>query len=163
MRQDRGKRGDELTLRELEVLRLMPGCGVRQTACILDVSIRTVENHRHRIFRKMGTWDRSSAVIRGIDLGFISLGVKDSSDARGFELSSEQLEIIELSAGYQTKQIARMLGVSKNRVKVQRNSILVGFNVHSMAEAIVVAIRSGQLDIQDVILVVRESIGAGGI
>jgi len=164
MKQDRGQRGDELTLRELEVLRLMPGCGARRTAWLLGVSIRTVENHRHRIFRKMGTWDRTSTVIRGADLGLILLGpVKDSAGGRRFELTSQQLDIIQLSAGYQVKQIARMLEVSTNRVKVQRNSILVGFNVHSMTEAIVVAIRSGQLDLQDVMLVVRESIGARGI
>lgn len=159
-RQDRGQRGDELTLRELEVLRLMPGCDVRRTAWLLGVSIRTVESHRHRIFRKMGTWDRTSTVVRGADLGLISLrAVEDSSEGHGLELTDLQLEIILLSAGYQSKRIARMLEVSENRIKGQRTSIFARLNVHSMTEAVVVAIRSGQLDVLDAISVMRESIG----
>ena len=53
----------ELTERELEVLRLIArGHTNRETAARLFISVRTVENHRARIQRKLGRASRSDLV-----------------------------------------------------------------------------------------------------
>ncbi len=64
-----------LTARELAVLDLMAN-GLIATAIArqLGISPRTVSKHIESIYRKLGTHDRTSAVLRGQDLGIIRPG-----------------------------------------------------------------------------------------
>jgi two-component system, NarL family, response regulator NreC len=62
----------ELTERELEVLRLIArGHTNRETAERLFLSVRTVENHRARIQRKLGRASRSDLVDYVIERGLV--------------------------------------------------------------------------------------------
>lgn len=62
----------ELTERELEVLRLIArGHTNRETAERLFISIRTVENHRARIQRKLGRPSRSDLVDYVLERGLV--------------------------------------------------------------------------------------------
>ena len=64
--------GIRLTARELAVLDLM-GNGLIAAAIArqLGISPRTVSKHIENIYRKLGTHDRTSAVLRGQDLGIM--------------------------------------------------------------------------------------------
>jgi DNA-binding CsgD family transcriptional regulator len=64
-----------LTARELAVLDLMAdGLIAAAIARQLGISPRTVNKHIENIYRKLGTHDRTSAVLRGQDLGIMHPG-----------------------------------------------------------------------------------------
>lgn len=57
----------QLTRRERDVLdHLVRGWSNRQIARSLDISERTVKNHLHNIFTKLGVADRTSAVVKAL-------------------------------------------------------------------------------------------------
>ncbi|HET9589169.1 MAG TPA: response regulator transcription factor [Anaerolineales bacterium] len=59
--------GSELTSRELEVLRLVvEGKTNDQIGMDLGISVKTVENHLHAIFRKMGVISRVEAAVMAV-------------------------------------------------------------------------------------------------
>jgi DNA-binding NarL/FixJ family response regulator len=61
-----------LTARETEVLRLMAaGSNNREIAEMLGMAEGTVKNHASSIFGKLGVRDRTRAVLRAIELGYI--------------------------------------------------------------------------------------------
>lgn len=63
---------DPLTKRELEVLRLMAGgFSNREIADSLQASEGTIKNHISTILSKLGVRDRTRAVLKGIDLGYV--------------------------------------------------------------------------------------------
>ena len=63
-----------LTPRELEVLRLVKlGLTNRQIAARLVISVGTVKNHVEHIIQKLGTSDRTQAVVRALELGILDL------------------------------------------------------------------------------------------
>jgi DNA-binding NarL/FixJ family response regulator len=65
-------RPDPLTRRETEVLRLMSGgYSNRQIARALNTSEGTVKNHASSIFSKLGVRDRTRAVLKALELGYI--------------------------------------------------------------------------------------------
>lgn len=65
---------EPLTPRELEVLQLMAhGYTNRKIAEELVVSLSTVKNHVERVLAKLGTSDRTRAVVRAIELGIVKL------------------------------------------------------------------------------------------
>jgi len=67
-----GGHADELTDRELAVLRLLPGeLSQREIAGALYVSINTVKSHVKSIYRKLGVETRAQAVSRAKDLGVL--------------------------------------------------------------------------------------------
>jgi DNA-binding NarL/FixJ family response regulator len=65
---------DQLTERELEVLRLA-ACGMsnRNISRELDISVRTVQTHLSNVFNKMGVGSRTEAVMHGLRKGMIAL------------------------------------------------------------------------------------------
>ena len=64
-----------ITPRELEVLgHLSRGLTMRQVASRLGVSIRTVETHVAKLYRKLGASNRVQALARATDLRLIDLG-----------------------------------------------------------------------------------------
>lgn len=63
---------DALTERETEVLRLMAGgYNNREIADAMGISEGTVKNHVSNILSKLGVRDRTRAVLKGIELGFV--------------------------------------------------------------------------------------------
>jgi DNA-binding NarL/FixJ family response regulator len=73
----RAKRGggDALTQRELEVLYLVcAGYPPRQIGLELGISPHTVENHKQRIFNKLGVHNQAHAAASAVRLGLLSQG-----------------------------------------------------------------------------------------
>jgi DNA-binding NarL/FixJ family response regulator len=63
---------EPLTKREREVLRLMAaGSSNKEIADALGAAEGTIKNHASSIFSKLGVRDRTRAVLKGIELGFI--------------------------------------------------------------------------------------------
>jgi DNA-binding NarL/FixJ family response regulator len=63
---------DALTKRELEILRLMAGgYSNREIADALSVAEGTVKNHASTILSKLGVRDRTRAVLKALELGYI--------------------------------------------------------------------------------------------
>jgi len=63
---------DDLTERELAVLRLLPGqLSQREIADALYVSINTVKTHTKGVYRKLGVDTRDEAVRRARELGVV--------------------------------------------------------------------------------------------
>lgn len=64
-----------ITPRELEILgHLSRGLTVRQVASRLGLSIRTVETHVAKLYRKLGASNRVQAIAKATDLRLIELG-----------------------------------------------------------------------------------------
>lgn len=74
-----GARGGEtLTVRELEVVRLVArGASNREIARDLRISEATVKTHLLKIFEKLGVADRTSAVTTAMERGLIELPGRD--------------------------------------------------------------------------------------
>ncbi|HSD82899.1 MAG TPA: response regulator transcription factor [Anaerolineae bacterium] len=65
---------DELTPREMEVLRLLgQGLPNRQIAARLDINERTVKYHVSAILAKLEASNRTEAIMRAIERGLITL------------------------------------------------------------------------------------------
>jgi DNA-binding NarL/FixJ family response regulator len=65
---------DELTEREMEVLRLAAkGMSNRGIATELVISVRTVQTHLNNVFSKLGVGSRTEAVIHALRKGWITL------------------------------------------------------------------------------------------
>jgi DNA-binding NarL/FixJ family response regulator len=63
---------DPLTKRELEILRLMAGgYSNREIAEALGTAEGTVKNHASSILSKLGVRDRTRAVLKALELGYI--------------------------------------------------------------------------------------------
>ena len=64
--------GEELTVREAAVLRLLPtGLSAREIGQELGVSRNTVKTHTKNLYRKLGATGRREAVARGRELGLL--------------------------------------------------------------------------------------------
>jgi len=69
---DSADRPDPLTAREVEVLRLIAGgYSNREIAQMLGTSEGTIKNHTSAILSKLGVRDRTRAVLRALDRGYI--------------------------------------------------------------------------------------------
>jgi DNA-binding NarL/FixJ family response regulator len=63
----------QLTAREFDILGSMArGESVKQTARSLGIAIKTVENLRSRLFRKLGVRNRAQAIVRAHDLSLLT-------------------------------------------------------------------------------------------
>jgi DNA-binding NarL/FixJ family response regulator len=63
---------DPLTKREIEVVRLMAGgFSNREIAEALGTSEGTIKNHASSILSKLGVRDRTRAVLKAIELGYM--------------------------------------------------------------------------------------------
>ncbi len=73
-----GRGSDVLTVRELEVIRLVArGASNREIARDLRISEATVKTHLLKIFEKLGVADRTSAVTTALERGLIELPGRD--------------------------------------------------------------------------------------
>ena len=63
---------DRLTARELEVLRLMAGgYSNREISDALGIAEGTVKNHASNVLSKLGVRDRTRAVLKALELGYL--------------------------------------------------------------------------------------------
>ena len=63
---------EQLTKRELEVLRLLAGgYSNREISDVLGTVEGTVKNHASSIFAKLGVRDRTRAVLKALELGYL--------------------------------------------------------------------------------------------
>jgi len=63
----------QLTARELDILgSIARGESVKQTARSLGIAIKTVENLRSRLFRKLGVRNRAQAIVKAHDLSLLT-------------------------------------------------------------------------------------------
>jgi DNA-binding NarL/FixJ family response regulator len=61
-----------LTDREIEILKLLSaGLSNREIAFALDLADGTVKNHVSSVLAKLGVRDRTRAVLKGIELGYV--------------------------------------------------------------------------------------------
>jgi DNA-binding NarL/FixJ family response regulator len=66
------ERPDALTEREAQILRLMAsGYSNKEIARVLEVAEGTVKNHVSNILSKLGVRDRTRAVLRALELGWV--------------------------------------------------------------------------------------------
>jgi DNA-binding NarL/FixJ family response regulator len=72
----------------------------------------------------------------------------DATEPAAAPLSPRERTVLELTgAGYSTKAVARRLGISPNTVKFHLQEAFQKLNVTSRAEAVVAAIRRGELTV----------------
>jgi DNA-binding NarL/FixJ family response regulator len=63
---------DRLTSREIEILRMITGgYGSREIGALLGLAEGTVKNHTSNILTKLGARDRTHAVLKAIELGYL--------------------------------------------------------------------------------------------
>ena len=119
--------GVRLTPREAEVLRLL-GLGRRsaEIGTALGVRPATVENHKRRVFEKLGVHGETQAVAVALRLGLLGDG-DGSAPGPGaggaVGLTPREREIVGLAAaGYSVKQTAHALRISVKTVEsIQRH------------------------------------------
>jgi DNA-binding NarL/FixJ family response regulator len=76
------------------------------------------------------------------------LGALDPQQAKGPELTTRELEILQLIVhGKSNKEIATVLHLSVNTVAVHRANIMQTLGIHNTAELVVYAIREGLVSI----------------
>jgi len=67
-------RGEKLSIRELEIIKLAArGMSNKNIAVELGITLRTVKGHLSEIFSKLNVGSRTEAVIAGLRAGFISI------------------------------------------------------------------------------------------
>jgi DNA-binding NarL/FixJ family response regulator len=77
-----GERGDELSGRELEVLRLLAaGASNKAVATQLNLSENTVKTHISRIFAKLGVQSRAEAVAVALRRGLVPISLSSNREA----------------------------------------------------------------------------------
>jgi DNA-binding CsgD family transcriptional regulator len=75
----------ELTARESDILRsLSRGHSIRQTARVLGIAPKTVENVQTRLFRKLGVRNRSGALAVADAFGLLPGATPAPSAPKGF-------------------------------------------------------------------------------
>jgi DNA-binding CsgD family transcriptional regulator len=131
-----------LTARESEVLSLL-GTGLRtaEVALLLGLSPRTVDNHRRRIYAKLGVQTAPQAVAAAASAGLLA---PLPTDPHPVPLTPRERQILELAdRGLSTKQIARLLLVSAKTVENTWRHLYGKLGVHGRAEALAVVHRWG--------------------
>ena len=69
---DNGYESETLTVREVEIMRLMTGgYSNREIASAIYLSEGTVKNHVSNILAKLGVRDRTRAVLKAIEKGLV--------------------------------------------------------------------------------------------
>lgn len=136
-------RAARLTEREVEVLAMVgSGLTAPEIANRLDIGHRSVENHKRRIYAKLGAHSQSGAVGAVAPLGILDIQPREG-EARPAslpELSRRENEILLLSAqGASVRQIANSLGIAPKTVETQLSALYRKLGVHSRAAALGVA------------------------
>jgi DNA-binding NarL/FixJ family response regulator len=146
-RHDAGKaaaRSARLTEREIEVLTMVStGLTAPEIADRLDIGHRSVENHKRRIYAKLGASNQAAAVGAVAPLGILDVQPRPTLDTRKASLpglSRRETEILHLSAnGASVRQMATTLGSAPKTVETQLSLLYRKLGVHNRASALAVA------------------------
>jgi DNA-binding NarL/FixJ family response regulator len=103
--------GFALTERELEVVSLLgAGHSVPQMAQLMRISPRTVENHKRRIYVKLGVGNQIRAVSQATSMGLIGTGTGDLARPRaGTEAPRTPFVVVCAAAGPELERVAEAL------------------------------------------------------
>jgi DNA-binding NarL/FixJ family response regulator len=103
--------GFALTERELEVVSLLgAGHSVPQMAQLMRISPRTVENHKRRIYVKLGVGNQIRAVSQATSMGLIGTGTGEVARPRsGTEAPRTPFVVVCGSPGEQLDRVAESL------------------------------------------------------
>jgi len=128
-----------LTDRELDVLRLLSsGLIVGEVAKLLGIGPRSVENHKRRIFAKLGANSQSLAVSSVAMMGL--LDVRPHPFVSTSDLSGRDRDLLRLAShGASIRQMANSLGVASKTVETQLSRLYRKLGVHNRAAALAVA------------------------
>lgn len=128
-----------LTDRELAVLRLVgAGLTVGEIAKLLGIGPRGVENHKRRIFAKLGANSQSLAVSSVATMGL--LDPRPQPICSEAHLSRREKEVLCLAAqGASMRQMAHTLGVAPKTIESQLSRLYGKLGVHNRAAAVAVA------------------------
>ena len=153
--------GLALTGHDVQVVSLLSsGRGVRDMANVLQVSPRTVENRKRRLYAKLGVSSASHAVSRAVSLGVIGQAPAEQAHPQEMPvrlaagssaapaLTSREHDILSLLASGRTiRQTAQALGIAAKTVENAQSHIFRKLGVRNRAEAIALAYRLGLLDL----------------
>ncbi len=132
-----------LTEREVEVLTMVStGLTAPQIAHRLEIGPRSVENHKRRIYAKLGAHNQTAAVGVVAPLGILDVQPRATLDSRQTppNLSRRETEIVQLSAnGASVRQMATALGIAPKTVETQLTLLYRKLGVHNRASALAVA------------------------
>lgn len=140
-----------LTDRELQIVALVgEGRSVREVATLLAISPRTVENHKRRIYAKLGVHSQSHAVALATQFGLLD-PTGSEADWKYFgstpQLSPREQEILSsISHGDTVRQTAKALGVSIKTIENTQGRLFRKLGVRNRAGALTVAYGLGLLD-----------------
>lgn len=128
-----------LTDRELDVLRLLSsGLTVCEVAKLLGIGPRGVENHKRRIYAKLGANSQSLAVSSVAMMGL--LDVRPHPFVSTSDLSGRDRDLLRLAShGASMRQMANSLGVAPKTVESQLSRLYRKLGVHNRAAALAVA------------------------
>lgn len=136
-----------LTSRELDVLRLLSlGRRSLEIGSVLGVSAHTVENHKRRIFAKLGARSETQAVAEALRRGL----VRRPPAPGAARLTPRESEIINLAAaGNSVKQTARALNISVKTVESIQSHLFRKLGVSGRTGAVAVVYGRDERDKQD--------------
>lgn len=81
-----------LTLREIEVLRLLSGgCTYKKISALLGISLHTVCVHIKNVYRKLDVHTAPGAVMRAVQLGLLSQDSRASGTRHDISLNASSL------------------------------------------------------------------------
>ncbi|HET6212881.1 MAG TPA: LuxR C-terminal-related transcriptional regulator [Micromonosporaceae bacterium] len=99
--------GLALTEREMEIMSLMgSGHSVPEMAGLLHISPRTVENHKRRLYVKLGVGSSSHAVSRATSLGLLDTASEQSPVRPGGERGRPPLVVVQGPDGAGVDQVS---------------------------------------------------------
>jgi len=138
-----------LTDREMEIISLLStGHSVPEIAELLDIGARTVENHKRRIYAKLGVGSSSHAIGRATALG-LSEPVLHRQEPRAEipELTAREHEILRsIARGDTVRQTGRALGIAGKTVENIQARLFRKLGVRNRAGALTAAYGLGLLD-----------------
>lgn len=144
--------GQALTDRELAIVSLMTaGHTNGDIARLLRISPHTVDNHRRRIYTKLGVGNHSAAVARAMSLGMVPWPwVASATEPHRFgsvPLTGREQQILShIARGHTTRQTARALGVAAKTVENTQARLYRKLGTHNRGETLAVAYRLGLVD-----------------
>jgi DNA-binding NarL/FixJ family response regulator len=101
-------RGECLTDRELDVLYLISaGCTLQDMSTALNISPRTVENHKRRIFAKLGVHSQAHATASAVRLGLLRPPAGGSGGGSAAGGSAAQPQAAEPAAETRLRALVR--------------------------------------------------------
>jgi DNA-binding NarL/FixJ family response regulator len=137
-----------LTEREMAVASLITaGHSTDDIAALLRISVHTVDNHRRRIYTKLGVDNQGAAVAQGISLGITPWRAPSNGPGPAPELTGREREILaHIAQGHTIRQTARALGIAAKTVENTQTRLYRKLGTHNRGEALAIAYRLGLID-----------------